>query len=278
MLREAGIEVAVGLQEREAQRLNEKYTKFVTTGRPFVYLKMACSLDGRIATRTGEAKWITGAEARAASQALRHDCDAILVGVGTVLADDPLLSDRTQQLRRRPLLRVVLDAGLRTPLTSQLVRTAGELPLMIFAAERQEGGISNFSPTVAGRSLAEPGLSFDESAARQQALEQAGVVVARVGASAGHLDLASVLDELGRREVTSVMVEGGAEVAGSIIEERLADKVTFFIAPKIIGGRDAVPAIGGVGCERLSEALTLREVEVVRRGEDWEVTGYPALG
>lgn len=259
MLHEAGIEVAVGLMEREAQQLNEKYIKFVTTGRPFVHLKTACSLDGRIATRAGDAKWITSEEARAASQALRHDYDAILVGIGTVLADDPLLSDRTQQLRHRPLTRVVLDATLRTPLSSQLVRTATELPLIIFAAEpeRKRGA--------------------DHGAVREQALEQSGVTVRRTGASDGRLDLASVLDELGRRELTSVIVEGGAEVAASFIEQRLVDKVTFFIAPKIIGGREAVPAIGGRGCERLSEAFELRDVEVVRRGDDWEVTGYPRV-
>ena len=254
LLREAGIEVTSGLMEREAQQLNEKYAKFVTTGRPFVHLKTACSLDGRIATRTGEAKWITGEEARAASQSLRHDYDAILVGIGTVLADDPLLSDRTLQLRHRPLARVVLDSELRTPLTSQLIKTARELPLIIFTAKEQKKR---------------------GAAARQQALEEAGAVVVRVEAQAGRLNVASVLDEIGRRELTSLLVEGGAEVAASFIEQRLVDKITFFIAPKIIGGREAVPAIGGNGCEHLSDAFNLREVEVVRRGDDWEVTGYP---
>ncbi len=139
-----------------------------------------------------------------------------------------------------------------------LSERARELPLIIFTAaesQKQRGA--------------------DNSAVRQPALEQSGVAVVRVGASDGRLDLASVLDELGRRELTSLIVEGGAEVAASFIEQRLADKVTFFIAPKIIGGREAIPAIGGLGCERLSDALELRDVEVVRRGDDWEVTGYP---
>jgi diaminohydroxyphosphoribosylaminopyrimidine deaminase/5-amino-6-(5-phosphoribosylamino)uracil reductase len=257
MLREAGIEVSVGLMEREAQRLNEKYTKFVTTGRPFVHLKTACSLDGRIATRAGDAKWITGEEARAASQSLRHDYDAILVGIGTVLADDPLLSDRTQQLRHRPLVRAVLDAELRTPLASQLIKTARELPLIIFAAEAKKK------------------RSTDDLAAKQRALEESGASVVRVSTNQGRLDLACVLGELGRRDLTSLIVEGGAEAAASFIEQRLVDKITFFMAPKIIGGREAVPAIGGRGCERLADALTLRDVEVIKRGEDWEVTGYP---
>ncbi len=255
MLRAAGIEVISGLMEREAQRLNEKYTKFITTGLPFVHLKLACSLDGRIATRAGESKWITGEEARAAAQALRHNYDAIMVGIGTVLADDPLLSDRTNQPRRNPLLRIVLDSQLRMPLDSQLVRTARQWPLIIFAAAQDDPS--------------------DESAAREQALEQAGVEVVRVETSAGQIKLACLLEELGRRQVTSLLVEGGATVAASIIEQRLADKFTFFIAPKIIGGREAIPAIGGLGCERLSDALELCDVELVRRGVDWEVTGYP---
>ncbi|MBO0720362.1 MAG: bifunctional diaminohydroxyphosphoribosylaminopyrimidine deaminase/5-amino-6-(5-phosphoribosylamino)uracil reductase RibD, partial [Blastocatellia bacterium] len=132
LLRRAGIEVEVGALEREARRLNEKYVKFITTGLPFVHLKMAMSLDGRIATRTGESKWITGEEARNASQLLRHEYDAILVGAGTVLADNPALTDRTQQPRRRPLVRVLLDSKLRVPVESQLVLSASESPLLVF--------------------------------------------------------------------------------------------------------------------------------------------------
>lgn len=267
LLREAGIEVSVGLLAEQARRLNEKYVRFVTTGRPFVHLKAACSLDGRIATCAGDSKWITGEEARAASQALRYEYDAILVGVGTVLADDPLLTDRSGQLRHRPLVRVVLDAGLRTPLSSQLVQTAREWPLLIFAARHEM--IDNMGFPI----YSDSGDTSDE---RQQAFENLGVEVIRVAADGGLLDLEQVLSELGRRSLTSVIVEGGAEVAGSLIERRLADKVTFFIAPKIIGGREAVPVVGGHGAERLSDALELREVAIVQRGKDIELTGYPA--
>lgn len=249
-LRAAGVEVNVGLMEEQAQRLNEKYVKHVTTRMPFVHLKMACSLDGRIATRTGESQWITGEEARAASQSLRHEYDAILTGIGTVLKDDPLLTDRTQQLRRQPLLRAVLDAGLRMPLESRLAQTAHQLPLLVFTAQ-------------------------EAPAACQASLEALGASVVRVRALDGLLDLAAVLEELGRRQITGLIVEGGAEVAGSFIERRLVDKVTFFIAPKIIGGREAIPAIGGQGIKHLRDALHLRDVEVIRRGDDLEVTGYP---
>ncbi len=266
MLREAGIEVSVGLMEKEARRLNEKYARFVTTRLPFVHLKIACSLDGRIATRAGDSKWITGEEARAASQSLRHESDAMMVGVGTVLADDPLLSDRTGRPRHRPLVRVALDAGLRTPLTSQLIQTARELPLIIFAAEQEL--LDNMGFPI----YADSGPTM---AVRQEALESFGVEVVRVASDGGLLDLKQVLENLGSRYLASVLIEGGAEVAASVIEQRLADKVTFFVAPKIIGGREAVSAIGGQGIERLSEALELRDVEVVPRGNDIEITGYP---
>jgi diaminohydroxyphosphoribosylaminopyrimidine deaminase / 5-amino-6-(5-phosphoribosylamino)uracil reductase len=265
LLREAGIEVAVGLMEREARRLNEKYIKFITTGLPFVHLKMALSVDGRIATRTGESKWITGEEARAASQMLRHEYDAILVGVGTVLTDDPALSDRTQQPRRRPLVRVVLDSKLRVPFESQLVMSADHWPLLVFTTD-PEGNAQDFpDPT-------DPIISW---MAEYATLKNYGAEVVTVASRNGRPDLKVVLAELGRRQVTSLLVEGGAEVAASFIEQRLVDKVTFFIAPKIIGGRDALSGIGGSGIAKLNDALELEGVEVVRRGDDWEFTGYP---
>ena len=250
-LREAGIEVVTGLLAREARRLNEKYVKFVTTGVPFVLMKTACSLDGRIATRTGDSKWITGEAARAASQALRHEYDAILVGIGTVLADDPLLTDRTGERRRRPLTRVVLDANLRMPLGSQLVKTAREFPLVIFT----------------GQDMA--------STARREELEALGVRVIALASDTGKLDLAQALKALAAAQLTSLIVEGGATVAGSFVEQRLVDKATFFIAPKIIGGLEAKPAIGGTGSEFLSDALKLEDAAIERQGEDLEITGYP---
>lgn len=252
-LREAGIEVIEGVLEREAQRLNEKYTKFVTTGLPFVHLKTACSLDGRIATRAGDSKWITGEEARAASQALRHEYDAILVGIGTVLADDPALTDRTQRVRRRPLLRAVLDASLRIPVDSQLVKTANEFPLAVFANQEM--------------------ISTD----RSKELEQRGVKVIGVENHSDGFNLSQVLKSLAEMKITSVIVEGGATTAGSFIERRLIDKATFFVAPKIIGGRNAIAAIGGAGFEKLRDAIELQEIAVVRHGQDLEITGYPKV-
>jgi diaminohydroxyphosphoribosylaminopyrimidine deaminase/5-amino-6-(5-phosphoribosylamino)uracil reductase len=265
LLREAGIEVAVGLMEREARRLNEKYVKFITTGLPFVHLKMAASLDGRIATRTGESKWITGEEARAASQRLRHEYDAILVGIGTVLADDPALTDRTREPRRRYLVRVLLDSKLRVSFESQLVMSADRWPLIVFTTE----------PVVDVKDFNNPTDSIISHMAEQMTLVNYGAEVVTVASRSGRPDLKAVLAELGRRQLTSLLVEGGAEVAASFIEQRLVDKVTLFIAPKIIGGRDALSGIGGSGIAKLSDALELEEVEVVRLGDDWEFTGYP---
>lgn len=250
-LRAAGIEVEVGVLNEAARRLNEKFIKFVTTGLPFVLLKTACSLDGRTATHTGESQWITGPESRAASQALRHAYDAILVGSGTALADDPALTDRTGLARRRPLVRVVLDARLRLAPESQLVRTAKEFPLLVFTH-----------------------AAAPEKRAR---LQDAGAEVLEVELEAGRLNLRQVLSRLGERQLTSLIVEGGAEVSGSFVEQRLIDKATFFIAPQLIGGRAAFPAIGGTGFASLREALRLDELTIERHGADLAVTGYPVV-
>jgi diaminohydroxyphosphoribosylaminopyrimidine deaminase/5-amino-6-(5-phosphoribosylamino)uracil reductase len=266
MLRAAGIAVSTGLLEREAQQLNEKYVKMVTTGMPFVHLKTACSLDGRIATRTGESKWITGEQARAAGQVLRHEYDAILVGINTALSDDPLLTDRAGLPRHRPLVRVVLDAGLRLPPKSQLVQTARETPLLVFTGNQEILDSMGFPI------YAEWGNTLDE---RKAVLQNLGVNVVQIPVDGAQLDLSQVLRELAKLSLTSVLVEGGAAVAASIIEQRLVDKITFFFAPKIIGGHEAKSAIEGEGVAHLSEALELRDLKVKPRGTDWEITGYP---
>lgn len=267
LLRAAGIEVSTGLMQDEAERLNEKYIRYVTTRIPFVHLRTACSLDGRIATPTGESKWITGEAARRASQHLRGEYDVILTGIGTVLADDPLLSDRSGMPRHRPLMRVVLDAGLRVPPASQIVRTASELPLIVFASQSEMIDSMGFPIS------REWGATTE---ARQKVLESCGVMVIRVGSDGGRLNLTEVLQHLGRLSYSSVLVEGGSDLAGSFIDGKLVDKVTFFIAPKIIGGREALPAIGGQGVEHLAQVQRLKNVSFNRHGDDIEITGYPA--
>ena len=247
-LREAGIEVSTGLLADEAARLNEAYIHFMRTGRPFVHLKLAVSLDGKIATRTGDSRWIAGEEARARAHQLRHQYDAIMVGSGTVVTDDPLLTDRSGKARRRPLVRVVLDDRLRTPLDSQLSRTANEAPVLMFTS----------------------------GSADSVKLEQLGVELVR--SEHGARDLAAVLAELGRREIQSVLIEGGGTLAGAFFDAGLVDKITFFIAPMIIGGQNAPSAIAGAGAERIADAFQLELVQVQQRGRDLEITGYPSGG
>jgi diaminohydroxyphosphoribosylaminopyrimidine deaminase / 5-amino-6-(5-phosphoribosylamino)uracil reductase len=246
-LREAGIEVCAGLLAEEATKLNEAYIHFMQTGRPFVHLKMAVSLDGKVATANGESRWITGEAARARAHEMRHQYDAIMVGGRTVRADDPLLTDRSGKRRRRPLVRVVIEQYLRTTAGSQLAQTTDEAPVIIFACDEMDSD------------------SLD-------ALRQRGVEVVGQGSA---LDLGSVLDDLGKRSLQSVLVEGGPSLAALLLEAGLIDKVTFFVAPMIIGGQDAPSAIAGAGAEQIAEAPRLERIEVDQHGDDVEITGYP---
>ncbi len=250
-LREAGIEVSTGLLADEAARLNEAYIHFMRTGRPFVHLKLAVSLDGKVATIGGDSRWITGREARARAHELRHQSDAIMVGGRTARADDPLLTDRSGRERRRPLVRVVIEQYLRLSPESQLAQTTDAGPVIIFAHE-------------------------DAEAETVEALQSRGVEVFSQTSSA--LDLSSVLEELGNRSIQNVLVEGGPFLAGLLLDAGLVNKVTFFIAPMVIGGQDAPSAIAGTGAEKIADALKLECVSVEHRGRDLEITGYPAKG
>lgn len=248
-LREAGIEVCTGLMSDEATRLNEAYIHFMRTGRPFVHLKLAVSLDGKVATISGDSRWITGEEARARAHELRHQSDAIMVGGRTARADDPLLTDRSGRKRRRPLVRVVIEQYLRLSPESQLAQTTEAAPVIIFAHEDSE------PETVA-------------------ALQAQGVEV--ISQTSSVLEFSSVLEELGQRSIQSVLVEGGPFLAGLLLDAGLVNKVTFFIAPMIIGGQDAPSAIAGAGAENIAAALQLEHIEIAQRGRDVEITGYPA--
>ena len=190
---------------REAEVLNEKYLHFMNTGRPFVHLKIGASLDGKIATRTGESRWITGPESRARAHELRHEYDAIVVGAGTAHADDPLLTDRSGKKRRLPLVRVVLDEALGLSPESRLVKTAKETPLLVFAG--------------------------NSAAAKKDGLEKLGVKIARDAANGRDLEL--VLDELGSRNITSLLVEGGAGVAGKFLDAGLVNKSPSLSRPQL---------------------------------------------
>jgi len=232
LLRRAGVAVTEGVRAGEAALLNERFLVSARRGRPFVLLKAALTLDGRIATATGDSKWITSAAQRAQARWLRRLHDAVLVGIGTVLADDPLLlpSPRT----RRPLTRVVMDTRLRLPPASRLVRSCRPgTPVVALCGRR-----------------ADP--------RRRRRLEAAGVAVLSVAARGERLDPASALRALWARGVRSVMVEGGSEALGSFLAARLLDAVALFRGPLLLGGRGSRPAFGGSDPRTVADALRLR--------------------
>jgi diaminohydroxyphosphoribosylaminopyrimidine deaminase/5-amino-6-(5-phosphoribosylamino)uracil reductase len=238
MLESAGVEIAVGVHEERAARLNEFYVKHRRTGRPFVTAKFAMSLDGKIATRSGESRWITGEVARANAHRLRHIHDAILVGVNTVIADDPELTVRIDDGESRQPLRIVVDSQLRIRQSARIVG-----PNTLIASTRQ------------GR------------------VGAAEVVRLPAGAD-GRVSLPALLDELGARGMLSLLVEGGAEVHASFFADGLVDKVCAYIAPSLIGGRDAPSPLGGNGVEHLAGSTRLQELDLTRLGDDVLITGY----
>jgi diaminohydroxyphosphoribosylaminopyrimidine deaminase/5-amino-6-(5-phosphoribosylamino)uracil reductase len=250
-LRAAGIRVRVGALAREARRLNERFLRRATRRLPYVTLKAGMSLDGRIATRRGESRWITSGRARAAARALRREHDAVLVGVNTVLADDPRLrAGRGGTPGRRPL-RVVLDGRLRTPPSARLLRDGREAGETII--------------------LTLPGAP----SARRRRLERAGALVLEVPGRNGRVSLRRALLELARRGVASVLVEGGSEVLGSALDERLGDRVVLYVAGRLLGGRGALPAFGGAGAGRLRQAPRLLGLSVRPMGPDLMIEGRP---
>lgn len=245
VLRERGISVVTGILADEAAKLNEKFCVWHQKKRPFVHLKLAMSLDGRISLKNSVSTTLSGKESAARVQNLRHEHDAILVGGNTAYVDNPSLTDRSEKPRRRKLVRVILDNRLRIPLESNLVTTAKATPTLV---------ISN---------------STDE--AKIETLIEKGVDVARTDAR----DLTAVLEELRKRDLQSVLVEGGTEIAGAFCDARLVDKLTLIVAPIVIGGHDAPLAIGGRGAVSLENALKLKDLEIIKHGTDYEFTGYP---
>ena len=272
-LRQAGVQVASGLLEEEARPLNDAFAKYIRYKLPLVTLKAGMTLDGKIAPPPEEMAglaplasgrssglhapgaggptggWITSDEARAHVQQLRHAHDAILVGVGTVLADNPLLTDRSGLARRRPLLRVILDSRLRLPLDSRIVQTAKD-DVVIFC-------------------------SLAEEKKKQQLLEH-GIQVEQVATAGvdGRPDLQAICRWLAEREITSVMIEGGALVNWEALAAGVVDKVFLYYAPKILAGAGAVPFAAGPGFGRMSDAAHLKSFRLHRFGEDFAVEGY----
>src|SRR5438132_9696617 len=237
-LESARVRVDVGMHEDRAMRLNEFYVKHRLTGRPFVTAKFAMSIDGKIATRTGESRWISGEESRLHAHRLRHQHDAVLVGINTVITDNPELTTRLDGEGVRQPLRIVVDS-----------------PLRIRQSARVVGANTLIASTRAGRVGAAEVLRLPAAADER-------------------VSLPALLEELGRRNLISLLVEGGGELHAAFFAEGLVDKVYAYVAPMVIGGREAIGPVGGKGVERLSDAIRLREIDFARLGDDVLISGY----
>lgn len=254
-LEEAGIKVFVGESEERAREINEGYIKFITTGLPFVIAKFGMSIDGKIATQQGDSKWISGEESRKFVHYLRHTVDAIMVGAQTVAVDDPQLtargcSGKGGRTKLQPL-RVIVDGRGRTPLSSRVFNEPGETLIAV----------------------AKP---FD--ARKAEDFRKAGAEIIELAAEENVIDLAELLSVLGKRQITSVLVEGGNGLFGSLFDCRLVDKVLAFISPIVIGGDNAKSAVGGNGASVITEALRLRQAKVSEFGDDILISGYLGEG
>jgi diaminohydroxyphosphoribosylaminopyrimidine deaminase/5-amino-6-(5-phosphoribosylamino)uracil reductase len=248
-LRNRGITVDVGVLERECRLLNQAFIKHSSTGLPLVTIKVAATLDGRIATRTGDSRWISNERSRRFVHHLRCMADGILIGIDTALADDPQL---TARLRKRPPCRqptrIVVDSRLRLPATSHLVRTAQDVPVWVACTE-------------------------DAPQQKESELREAGAVVLRLPGQRGHVDLLSLLKECGKRQITSLLVEGGSRVVGAFFQHHLADDCYIFYAPKILGDLQAVPMVQGIPGNSMSEALPVYDLRFRRFGDDVMLSG-----
>jgi len=247
-----GIQVQTGILESEARRLNEAFVKYITTKQPFVIMKTAMSMDGKIATTSGKSKWITSQDSRRRVHQIRDEVDAIMVGIGTVMRDDPSLTTRLPNGHGRDPVRVILDSrGRISPEARVLHLDSPALTIIAVTSQASQEKIA-------------------------QLREQAEVLV--VTEQNGRVSLQALMRELGQMEIMSLLLEGGAEVNASALKERIVDRVMVFIAPKLIGGAEAPGPVGGSGIDQLSEAVPLTDISLERIGEDILITGTPRGG
>jgi diaminohydroxyphosphoribosylaminopyrimidine deaminase/5-amino-6-(5-phosphoribosylamino)uracil reductase len=248
-LQDRGIQVTTGIAERAARTLNEGFITWVTTGSPFVILKCAATLDGHIATRSGDSRWVTGPASRRFVHQIRHSVDGIMVGVETVKMDDPSLTTRLDGQTGSDPTRIILDTHLSMPLTAKLLHQPSAAPTWIVCGP-------------------------DSDAQRQKALERIGARVITAPLIDGRIDLVVLMQQLGSMEITSLLIEGGGSVIGSALRAGIVDKICFFYAPKLLGGDDGIPICRGAGAVRMQDSLTVHDMTVFRFDEDVMLQGY----
>jgi len=248
-LQKAGIEVTLGVCEKQAEKLNEVFIKYIRNRQPFVILKIASTLDGRIATRTGDSKWVTGEAARHFVHKIRHETDAVMIGIGTVKADNPSLTARLPGISGRDPRRIVLDTRLSIPLDARLLQIQSDSDTIV----------------VCGKSASEK---------KKKALKEKGVKIVEAGEKDGRIDLSALMPLLGEMGITSLLIEGGSRVVQSALQARIVDKVMFFYAPKILGGDDGFPISRGLGPDTMNQALPVRDMVVKRFENDILIEGY----
>ncbi|MCD6353162.1 MAG: bifunctional diaminohydroxyphosphoribosylaminopyrimidine deaminase/5-amino-6-(5-phosphoribosylamino)uracil reductase RibD [Proteobacteria bacterium] len=247
-LREGGVDVKTGILEEECRKLNEIFVKYVTTQRPFVILKAATSLDGRIAAEGGDSKWITNEKSRQYVHQLRNQVDAVLVGIGTIERDDPMLTTRLQKRRGRDSVRIVVDSTLKISPRAKVLNLASNAPTLIATTPKA-------------------------SLKKIRAIEnQGGKVI--VIPSRKSVDLTLLMEILGKKDITSILIEGGSRINTSAFKAGIVDKVIFFYAPRIIGGKNAPLIVGGNGISKVKDSLVLHRIKTRRFGDDIMVEGY----
>lgn len=251
-LRSAGIEVKTNILEDKAKRLNEAFSKFITKKEPFVVMKIATSLDGKIATSIGKSKWITGEKSRQYVQKLRLEADAILVGINTAIKDNPQLTikdDRRRKEFQGKPLRIIVDSQARISLGAKVLKNSAKT---IVATTRYA------------------------HKSKIRALENKGAKVLMVGSKGGRVDLSKLMKELGKLSIINLLIEGGGEINASAFASRIVDKAIFFLAPRIIGGKAAPTAVEGKGIKEISRTIPLGNLTMKKVGEDLMVEGYPS--
>lgn len=240
ILMEYGIKVEVGLLEKECKKLNRVFNKYMSTKLPYVVMKYAMTADGKIATTTGESKWITGDEARENVHRLRKNLSGIMVGVSTVILDNPSLDCRLDELSINPV-RIICDSYLRTPLDSNLVKTAGKIPTIIATSSENKKKVAEY--------------------------EKLGCTVVKIGKTENGIDLNELMVEMGKQGIDSILLEGGGTLNYSALESKIVDEIHIHMAPKIFGGNAKSP-VEGLGIENINDAIRLNPIETVWAGED----------